>query len=82
MIPEEDYQKFMVEVGKIHQRISDHYMEEEKFKDEIRKKLNPMFDVFSSVKNFNGVTVWILKSLILFGAGLGVMYGAIKWFKS
>lgn len=58
-------------VGKINGRLNT--MEE---------KLDPMYEIFFSVKGFNGVAVWILKALILLGAALGVVYGFIKYLKS
>jgi hypothetical protein len=44
--------------------------------------LEPMYNIFTSVKGFNGISVWILKALILIGAGVGVLYGLIKYLKS
>jgi hypothetical protein len=50
--------------------------------DTMEQKINPMYLVFSNIQNFNSVFVWILKALILFGAALGVLYGAVKWLKN
>lgn len=80
-MPDEQYQQFMLEVTKIHQRMTDHYGQEEKFKDEIRAKLNPMYELFTDVKSFNNVTRALVKAVILFGAGVGVLYGLLRWIK-
>ena len=49
--------------------------------DSIESKLNPMFEIFTNVKSFSCITTWILKALILIGAGVGVIYGVIKYLK-
>ena len=49
--------------------------------DAIERKLDPIYDIFTSVKGFNGVAVWIIKALIMFGAGIGIIYGFIHWLR-
>jgi hypothetical protein len=48
----------------------------------IEQKLDPMYQIFDSVSGFNNIAVWILKALILFGAGIAVIVGAIKYLKN
>lgn len=48
----------------------------------IETKLDPVYTVFESVTGFNAIAVWILKALILLGAGIGVVYGFIKFLKA
>jgi hypothetical protein len=49
---------------------------------EYKEKLEPMYKVFASVNGFNAISVWIFKALILLGAGIGVVYGFIKWIRN
>lgn len=44
--------------------------------------LEPMYKIFTGVSSFGDISVWILKGLILVGAGMGVIYAFIKWLKS
>lgn len=44
--------------------------------------LEPMYKIFVPIQGFSSITMWILKALILIGAGFGVIYGAIKWLKA
>jgi predicted nucleotidyltransferase len=44
--------------------------------------LEPMHKIFVSAQGFSGVTGSILKGLILLGAGIGVIYGLIKYLKA
>ena len=43
--------------------------------------LEPMFKIFTSVSGFQNISSIILKTIILIGAGIGVVYGALKWLK-
>lgn len=47
----------------------------------LEAKLEPVHKVFDSVTGFNSIAVWILKGLILIGAGVGVVTGFILWLK-
>lgn len=47
----------------------------------MQENLEPIHEMFNSVSGFNQIAVWILKALVLFGAGLGVVYGAIEWLR-
>ena len=47
----------------------------------INKKLDPMYMIFVNAKGFGNVAVWMLKAMVLVGAGLGVLYAFIKWLK-
>lgn len=49
---------------------------------ELKRKLEPVHQVFESVTGFNSIAVWILKALVLFGAGLGVIWTLIKYLKN
>ena len=49
--------------------------------DEIQTKLEPMYEIFENVSRFNRVTIYLLKAVIMIGAGLGVLYGFIKYLK-
>ena len=49
--------------------------------DTMEAKINPMYEIFTSVKGFNGVARWIIKALIMLGAGIGIIYSLIKWLK-
>jgi len=48
----------------------------------LETKLEPVHKVFDSVTGFNSISVWILKGLIMLGAGIGVIYGFIKFLKT
>ena len=47
----------------------------------VEDKLNPMYEIFVGAQGFNKISVWILKALILVGAGVGIVYGFIKYLK-
>lgn len=47
----------------------------------IEAKQEPMYQIFESVSGFNQIAIWILKGLIMIGAGIGVIYGAIKYLR-
>lgn len=47
----------------------------------LQNDLKPIHEVFESVTGFNSIAVWILKALILLGAGIGVVFGFISWLK-
>lgn len=47
-------------------------------KDEIR----PLNEVFHNVAGFGSITVGILKTLALLGAGIGVVYAFIRFLKT
>ncbi len=47
----------------------------------MQENLEPIHEMFNNVSGFNQIAVWILKALVLFGAGLGVVYGAIEWLR-
>lgn len=70
------------EIKRIHQRMTDHYKLEDEFKDEIRAKLDPMYEVFTKSRGFADITIALMKSFLLIGAFVGLMYGFIKWIKS
>jgi hypothetical protein len=44
--------------------------------------LEPIYKIFTNVKGFNGITSWLLKTIILLGAAVGAIYGFFKWLKS
>lgn len=64
-----------------HEQLIKRFDTIEKRLDSIETKLNPMYEIFTGVKGFNNISVWILKALILIGAGIGVIYGMIRWLK-
>lgn len=80
-MPEDQYAKFMAEVARIHQRMTDHYQKEEEFKTEIRSKLNPMYEVFTQTKGWGNVTLLILKGIVILAAAIGALYAVVKWLK-
>jgi hypothetical protein len=80
-MPDEQYNKFMVEIQKIHQRMTDHYASEDEFKEEMRKKLYPMYEVFVNTQGFWSVSTSVFKALILIGAGIGVILAFLKWLR-
>jgi hypothetical protein len=44
-------------------------------------KLEPVHQIFESVTGFNNIAIWLLKALVLLGAGIGVVYGFLKYLK-
>lgn len=44
--------------------------------------LEPMYNIFTSVKGFNGISAVILKAIVMIGAGVGVVYALLKWLKT
>jgi chromosome segregation ATPase len=58
--------------------------EQKKAKERIESvelKLEPLHEVFNSVTGFSWVSISILKTLILIGAGVGVIWGCIQYLK-
>ena len=48
---------------------------------EINRKLDPIYDMYTSVTGFNKISVWILKLLAAIGIALGGLYMVIEFFK-
>lgn len=48
----------------------------------LQREMEPIHALFDSVSGFNKISVWILKGLVLLGAGIGVVYGFIKYLKN
>lgn len=49
---------------------------------EYKDKMEPVYKVFENVSGFNSITIWILKGLILLGAGISVIWGFLKYIKN
>ena len=43
--------------------------------------LEPLYKIFTNATGFGSISIVILKTLVLIGAGFGVVYAAIKWLK-
>lgn len=53
--------------------------------DVIDKKLEPfkpILQIYNQAQGFTNFTVVIMKSLLLFGATIGIIYGFFKWIKN
>lgn len=64
-----------------HEKLSDQI---EKISDQNKRQaemLVPIAKIFNSVQGFNGIAIWILKAIILFGAALTAVYGIMKWLR-
>lgn len=48
----------------------------------LQEDMKPVLVIFNSVTGFNRVSILLLKGLVLLGAGIGVMYGFIKFLKN
>ena len=48
---------------------------------EIRKKLNPMYEIFDSVSGWNKISIWILKGLMMIGGAILGLYGILEFIK-
>lgn len=48
----------------------------------LQEDMKPIHALFDNVTGFNRISVWILKGLVLLGAGVGVVYGFIKFLKN
>lgn len=48
---------------------------------ELSAKVDPMYEMFTSVSGFNKISVWILKLLAGIGAALVGLYAIIELFK-
>lgn len=81
MSHDDQYKEFMEEVGKIHQQMVNHYIKEEQFKEEIRNKLDPMYELFINAQGFQNISRWVLMGLVKLALGVGVIYGFIKWLR-
>lgn len=57
-------------------------IKQKEWNENMEKKINPMFLVFSNIKNFNSVTVLILKALILLGSAMVAVAGGWELIKS
>ena len=44
-------------------------------------KIDPMYEIFTSVNGFDKVVMWIIKFLAAIGAGLVGLYALIELFK-
>lgn len=73
--------KRMDDQDKVLQSIRQEQGEAKKKIEVLEAKLEPVHKVFDSVSGFNSIAVWILKGLIMLGAGIGVIYGLIKYLK-
>lgn len=49
--------------------------------DGLYEEVQPVIKLTKNVQGFDNVSVWILKALIMVGAGIGVIYGFISWLK-
>ena len=49
--------------------------------DALSDEVQPIIRLTKNVQGFDNVSVWILKALIMVGAGIGVVYGFISWLK-
>jgi hypothetical protein len=47
----------------------------------MNKKIDPMYEVFTSVNGFNKIAVWIMKVLAGIAVALGGLYALIEFFK-
>lgn len=47
----------------------------------IEDKIDPMFDVFTSVSGFNRVTIIIMKGLAAVGAAILALYVVVEFFR-
>ena len=61
--------------------MTDHYEKEESFKEEMRKKLDPMYELFTETKGWGNITLIILKGVILIAAAIAALYGVLRWIK-
>lgn len=78
---DEQYRQHLENQQKLNELLALSKKQDERM-DAMEKKVDPIYTVFSNVKNFNSVTIWILKALILLGTAMGLVYGAIKWIKN
>ena len=79
-VDELDSEKRFIQVSKIP-RICDDI---KGIRDEMKTmndKLDPIYQLFDSARGFNGVSVWILKSLAMIGGAILALYAVIEFFK-
>lgn len=81
-MPSDTEARILEEIAKLHQRMTDSNLKDEEFREEVREKLDPMYSIFTNAKGFGDISVWILKALVLLGAGIGVVIASIKWLKN
>lgn len=69
--------------------MSDHEQIRLIIQEEIQKAMKPtndkvdeMYSIFANAKGFGDIAVTLLKTLILLGAGIAVVVGAIKFLRS
>lgn len=48
---------------------------------DMKLKIDPMYEIFSSVGGFNKIAMWILKFLAAVGGGILALYVVIEFFK-
>ena len=48
----------------------------------LQEEMKPIHALFDNVTGFNRISVWILKGLVLIGAGVGVVYGFIRFLRN
>lgn len=73
--------KAMADQNKVLEAIQAEQKDAREKMEAMELKLEPVHRVFESVSGFNQTAVWILKGLILLGAGMGVIYGLIRYLK-
>ena len=92
-MPEDQYQKFMEEILKLHKRISEQYLledkraeEEKKHREEIKEilkaKLDPMYARFVEGQNWYNVTVTLMKIFLVVAAVVAGIATFIRWLKN
>ncbi len=69
-----------------HRELITSYIEKDTHDKELMKdwqtNATPAIDILKKLMSFGSVGGWILQSLILLGAGIGVVYGLVKWLKN
>lgn len=69
-----------------HKKLITGYIEKDTHDKELMKawqtNATPAINILKKLMSFGSVGGWLLQSLILLGAGVGVIYALVKWLKS
>lgn len=67
--------------NEILKRLDDMELAQGKRFKAIEDKIEPMYEMFSSVSGFNRISIWILKFLAMVGAAIVGTYALIEFLK-
>lgn len=71
---EENHEEILKKIENLKQSITDRL-------DNMDNKIEPMYEMFTSVSGFNRISIWILKFLAAIGTAIIGIYAIIEFFR-